>query len=68
MTEEDRKVATRKLSERAAEYNKGVATRLNELLVKCRKTKADVARDIGKFQGSLTPWFTGEHAPHPEHS
>ena len=47
-------------------YGREVATRLNELLVRCDKTKADVARDIGKSQGSLTPWFTGEHSPRPE--
>jgi hypothetical protein len=44
-------------------HNKAVAERLNELLELCHKTKADVARELGKDQGSCTPWFKGSYAP-----
>ena len=46
-----------------ASHNKAVAKRLNELLDRCNKTRADVARELGKDQGSCTPWFKGTYAP-----
>jgi predicted DNA-binding protein len=46
-----------------ARHNKAIAERLNDLLDRCGKTKADVARELGKDQGSCTPWFKGTYAP-----
>jgi hypothetical protein len=46
-----------------ARHNKAVAERLNELLDRCNKTRAGVAKELGKDQGSCTPWFNGTYAP-----
>ena len=46
-----------------ARHNRAIAERLNQLLDRCGKTKADVARELGKDQGSCTPWFKGTYAP-----